>query len=136
MSSISNVCSLNMSATITRTARILGQGREDRTGEATVKALVTFPLRSGWEGCIIVTIVLPETTTEPPNCTAKFYPLPMGWTRSYAAITEELRIGSGNAVLFAGRISNVRDAVHVIFGANEILASDRCPAFPKSAVMC
>jgi hypothetical protein len=54
------VCSLNTSATTTKTARILGCGREPRTTEYASPPPGAFFLRIDWAGCIIVAIGLPD----------------------------------------------------------------------------
>ncbi len=58
MNAIGNGCSLNTSATTTRTIRISDSGTERRTVEVVPEPQVASYLRSDSAGCIIVTIGL------------------------------------------------------------------------------
>jgi hypothetical protein len=125
MNATSSACSLITFAITRRTVRISDWGRERRTVEHAPELQVASCLRSDSAGCIIVTLGLPHPATELLNWTVELRRLPVEWAHSSAANPEEQHIRAGSVVRFVGPSPNVRDAIHRILGANEILARDR-----------
>src|SRR6266853_2914349 len=120
MNAICNGCSLNTSATTTRTARILGCGRERRTTEFAPLPPGGFFLRIDGAGCIIVKFGLPD----PDQLLSGPYICMPDVPRS--SPKEDLRASQSNTYLSPGSLFNPRHKRNrSIFYADEILARHR-----------
>ena len=116
MNAISNDCSLNTSATTTKTARILDWGREHPTAGFVPWLQVALFLATDSVGCIIVTIRLPD-----PDYFSSIIP---SITRPcVCAFPRRSTLSLLRAIL--DQVHAVVRKNRTIFGADRILAKDK-----------